>query len=72
MLLPMSPTDSMFLVGESREHPMHVGGLVLFEPREGTRTRELREMFGAAANPRSISTTTSAITPCPGRAGSTS
>jgi diacylglycerol O-acyltransferase / wax synthase len=48
MLLPMSPTDSMFLVGESREHPMHVGGLVLFEPREGTRARELREMFGAA------------------------
>jgi diacylglycerol O-acyltransferase / wax synthase len=48
MLLPMSPTDSMFLVGESREHPMHVGGLVLFEPPEGTQARELREMFGAA------------------------
>lgn len=28
----ISPTDAMFLVGESREHPMHVGGLQLFEP----------------------------------------
>ncbi|AQA22164.1 acyltransferase domain protein [Rhodococcus sp. MTM3W5.2] len=26
MLLPMAPTDSMFLLGESRDHPMHVGG----------------------------------------------
>ena len=28
----ISPTDSMFLLGESREHPMHVGGLQLFDP----------------------------------------
>jgi WS/DGAT/MGAT family acyltransferase len=28
----MSPTDSVFLLGESREHPMHVGGLSLYEP----------------------------------------
>ncbi len=27
----MPPTDSMFLLNESREHPMHVGGLQLFE-----------------------------------------
>lgn len=27
----MAPTDSIFLLGESREHPMHVGGLQLFE-----------------------------------------
>ena len=27
----MSPTDSMFLIGESREQPMHVGGLQVFE-----------------------------------------
>ena len=31
----MSPTDAMFLLGESREHPMHVGGLQLFEPPDG-------------------------------------
>ncbi len=28
----MAPTDSVFLLAESREHPMHVGGLQLFEP----------------------------------------
>lgn len=31
----ISPTDSLFLLGESREHPMHVAGLQLFEPPEG-------------------------------------
>ena len=35
----MSPTDAMFLVGESREHPMHVAGLQLFEPPAGRRRR---------------------------------
>jgi len=28
----MAPTDAMFLWAESREHPMHVGGLQLFVP----------------------------------------
>ena len=28
----ISPTDSIFLLAESREHPMHVGCLMLFEP----------------------------------------
>lgn len=31
----MPVTDSMFLLAESREHPMHVGGLQLFTPPEG-------------------------------------
>lgn len=31
----MPVTDSMFLLAESREHPMHVGGLQLFSPPEG-------------------------------------
>ncbi|WP_248492117.1 wax ester/triacylglycerol synthase family O-acyltransferase [Tsukamurella sp. PLM1] len=31
----MPVTDSMFLMAESREHPMHVGGLQLFTPPEG-------------------------------------
>ncbi|MBV9822918.1 MAG: wax ester/triacylglycerol synthase family O-acyltransferase [Actinobacteria bacterium] len=34
MLLPMSPTDSVFLTVESPQTPMHVGGLELFEPAE--------------------------------------
>lgn len=32
-LMPI--TDSMFLLAESREHPMHVGGLQLFKKPEG-------------------------------------
>src|SRR5687768_2315338 len=31
----MPVTDSMFLLAESREHPMHVGGLQLFRPPDG-------------------------------------
>jgi diacylglycerol O-acyltransferase / wax synthase len=32
MLLPMTPTDSVFLTAETRQTPMHVGGLQLFQP----------------------------------------
>ncbi|WP_406813705.1 WS/DGAT/MGAT family O-acyltransferase [Mycobacterium sp. M23085] len=31
----IKPTDAIFLLGESREHPMHVGGLQLFVPPPG-------------------------------------
>lgn len=31
----IAPTDAIFLLNESREHPMHVGSLQLFEPPEG-------------------------------------
>src|SRR4051812_12146773 len=31
----MAPTSSMFLVPETRDQPMHVGGLQLFEPPAG-------------------------------------
>jgi diacylglycerol O-acyltransferase len=41
----ISPTDSMFLIGESREHPMHVAGLQLFEPPEGAGPEFIRDMF---------------------------
>ena len=40
----MSPTDSIFLLTESREHPMHVGGLQLFEPPEGAGPEFVREL----------------------------
>jgi WS/DGAT/MGAT family acyltransferase len=34
--MPLMPvTDSMFLLAETREHPMHVGGLQLFEKPDG-------------------------------------
>jgi WS/DGAT/MGAT family acyltransferase len=41
----MMPTDSMFLLVESREHPMHVGGLSLFEPPEGAGPEYVREFY---------------------------
>jgi WS/DGAT/MGAT family acyltransferase len=43
----VSPTDSIFLVGESREHPMHVGGLQLFEPPAGADKDYVRELHQA-------------------------
>lgn len=45
----ISPTDALFLVGESREHPMHVGGLQLFEPPADTGPDFVAEMYRAIA-----------------------
>ncbi|MFY0409857.1 WS/DGAT/MGAT family O-acyltransferase [Solicola sp. PLA-1-18] len=41
----MPPTDSMYLFAESREHPMHVGGLQLFVPPEGSGPEYVRQIF---------------------------
>ena len=41
----MMPTDAIFLLGESREHPMHVGGLQLYERPEGARPDFVREFY---------------------------
>ncbi len=43
----ISPTDLIFLLGESREHPMHVGGLQLFEPPDDAGPDFLRESYEA-------------------------
>lgn len=43
----MSPLDSVFLMTESREHPMHVGGLQLFEPPEGAGPDFVRDIHDA-------------------------
>ena len=43
----MSPLDSVFLMTESREHPMHVGGLQLFQPPEGAGPDYVREAHDA-------------------------
>ena len=45
----ISPTDSLFLVGESREHPMHVAGLQLFEPPEDAGPDFMRDMYDEIA-----------------------
>lgn len=49
MPLPMSPADSVFLLGESREHPLHVGGLALLQPPDGADARDVRRMLDTAA-----------------------
>ena len=41
----MSPTDAMFLVGESREHPFHVGGLALYDPPAGAGPEFIRDLY---------------------------
>jgi WS/DGAT/MGAT family acyltransferase len=43
----ISPADVMFLVGESREHPMHVGCLQLFQPPEDKGPDFVRESYDA-------------------------
>lgn len=40
----MPVTDSMFLLVETREHPMHVGGLQLFQKPEGAGPNYLRDL----------------------------
>lgn len=43
----MPPNDSLFLLVESRDQPMHVGGLQLFAPPEGMDALDVRRMFEA-------------------------
>ncbi|MGB6205458.1 WS/DGAT/MGAT family O-acyltransferase [Mycobacterium sp.] len=45
----ITPTDSIFLLGESREHPMHVGGLALFVPPEDAGPDFPRKAYQALA-----------------------
>ena len=41
----IAPADSMFLLGESREHPMHVGSLQLFQPPDGVDEEFVTEAY---------------------------
>lgn len=43
----MPPTDSMFLLAENRDHPMHVGGLQLFVPPDGVGPEFVGDMLTA-------------------------
>jgi diacylglycerol O-acyltransferase len=45
---PISPLNAMFLLGESREHPMHVGGLQIFRPPADAGPGFIREIYDAA------------------------
>jgi diacylglycerol O-acyltransferase / wax synthase len=46
----MPPQDSMFLVPESREQPMHVGGLQVFELPEGADDGFVTELYQQAVS----------------------
>ena len=43
----MAPTDSLFIIPESREQPMHVGSLQLFDLPEGADRSLIRETYEA-------------------------
>lgn len=43
----MAPTDSMFLIAESRERPLHVGGLSLFDPPKDAGRKFVRKFYRA-------------------------
>lgn len=45
MPVPMPITDSVFLLAESREHPVHVGGLQLFDLPEGAGPDYLGDLY---------------------------
>ena len=53
----IAPLDSMFLLGESREHPMHVAGLQLFEPPDGAGPEYLSEMYQQVVSRDDVSPT---------------
>jgi diacylglycerol O-acyltransferase len=46
----LAPQDAMFLVGESREQPMHVGGLLLFDRPEGAGPDYLSALYRELVN----------------------
>ncbi len=48
MLVPMNPVDSLFLLGESIHRPMHMGGLAMFTPPDGSAASDVHESFAAA------------------------
>ncbi|RBO93615.1 WS/DGAT/MGAT family O-acyltransferase [Nocardia puris] len=51
----IAPADAVFLLGESREHPMHVGALQLFDPPAGAGpdfVHTLYETLAAADDPQ--------------------
>ena len=51
------PTDAIFLLGESREHPMHVGGLQLYEPPAGAGREFVRELYDKVVSQQDIQPT---------------
>ncbi|MGD1256610.1 WS/DGAT/MGAT family O-acyltransferase [Mycobacterium seoulense] len=49
-----APIDALCLVAESREHPMHVGGLQLFTPPQGAGPEFVRDIYQAMMASRDV------------------
>ncbi|MEU7632811.1 wax ester/triacylglycerol synthase family O-acyltransferase [Nocardia sp. NPDC049220] len=50
----ISPVDALFLIAESREHPMHVGSLQIFDPMESTGSQFARRAYATLAGDRNF------------------
>ncbi|MDI3312970.1 MAG: wax ester/triacylglycerol synthase family O-acyltransferase [Mycobacterium sp.] len=53
----ISPVDAMFLLFETREHPMHVGSLQLFEPPEDAGPEFIAEIYKEMIASRDVAPT---------------
>ena len=53
----ITPTDAIFLIGESREHPMHVGGLQLYQRPPGTTRGFVRHFYDELVSQRDFQPT---------------
>jgi WS/DGAT/MGAT family acyltransferase len=53
----MSVLESAFLLAESREHPMHVGALQLWQPPKNTKPDHLSEVYRELIAPTEVSRT---------------
>jgi len=51
----MAPNSALFLMGETREQPMHVAGLQLYSPPPGQSALDVRELFDEAMQDGQIS-----------------
>ncbi|MEV6069949.1 wax ester/triacylglycerol synthase family O-acyltransferase [Nocardia sp. NPDC052001] len=52
----LNPLDAIFLAVESREHPMHVGGLQLFEPPADAGPEFLHDVYDSMAGSTEVRT----------------
>jgi diacylglycerol O-acyltransferase len=55
MFVPMDATAQGFMLAESRNTPMHVGGLQLFDPPEGAEPDWVRRMYDRAVEQPAVS-----------------
>ncbi|MFC0626921.1 WS/DGAT/MGAT family O-acyltransferase [Kribbella deserti] len=54
MSAPVGPLDAMFLAGESRQLPMHVGGLMLFDLPEDAGRDHLAKLYREMVDPAQV------------------